>query len=389
LGQTKGVEKKTAKNSIEKLSIREIDSLFDIKNNQSKINDLKLFMDDLFKEMNGSALIVINDTFVIRKTKGVIRFYDHKKGYETWTKEEMNRGRKKKENQLQRETLFDLASIAKQFTAAAVLKLVSEKKITLKDTLAVFFPKIPYPQVTIHQLLSHTSGIPDYIDFPEKWSDVNQWMSNAELIELLIAQKPPVDFLPGTNFAYCNTNYALLASIVAQVSNMTFEEYMRQNIFIPAGLTNTLYITELEDNKKHSVAKGHLRSREELAPDFYQNGVIGDKGLYSNPDDLYKWKIAFFDLKNIIPAFWVEKATVKENYIKGKAVAREIYGYGLHIEENAHYGKLIYHGGLWRGFHNLFIYRPSDNVLIIYLSNYRNRSHNGKGNEVLHILDGA
>jgi CubicO group peptidase (beta-lactamase class C family) len=374
--------------SLEQLSLASVDSIFDAKNRKFKFQDLHTLSKRMLKEMNGTILIAIKDSVIVRESSGVIRFYEPKKEYKNWEKEQLDNARRAASNQLTNETLYELASISKQFTAAAVLKLIHEKKIHFTDSLKKFFSKIPYPTVTIHHLLSHTSGLPEYFDFPESWFDISKQINNQELVELLILKKPKTVFSPGRNYKYTNTNYALLCAIVEQVTGMKFEDYLRQNILEPAGLTHTIFTTEIEQNSLRSIARGHLKNKEEL-PKYYLDKTMGDKGIYSNPEELLKWKIAFFDQKKIIPAYLVDMATSPQNHIKGVGKAKEDYGYGLHLEESAAFGKLIYHGGLWRGFQNNMVYRTSDNLFMVFLSNYRNGAHRGKSAEVLHIVDGV
>ena len=373
---------------LEDYSIQEIDSLFETYNHNFRLQELDTLVAKIFSELNGTLLIVRNDTLIERKTSGVVKFYDQKHGYSTWSATDLKTARNKSSNKLKHNTFYELASITKQFTAAAILKLVENEKLKLTDTLTSFFPELPYPNITIHHLLSHTSGLPEYFDFPVTYFDTSHLLTNQELITILIKEKVPSIFAPGYNYKYINTNYVLLASIVEKVADLRFEDFVRQNIFIPAGMTQTFFSSEKEENSDKSIAKGHLKNKSEL-PVNYLDGTLGDKGIYSNPEEMLKWKEAYFVQKKIIGTELLNKATSKQNYIKGKGKANEMYGYGLRIEETPEFGKLIYHGGLWRGYQNVFVYRPSDNTVIIFLSNYRNSAHLGKSNEILQVLDGA
>ena len=380
-------EQKDTQSPLAQLSLTSIDSIFNVKNREFKLQELFSLSKKMLKEMNGTLLIAMNDSVIVRETSGVVRFYEQKKEYGNWGKEQLNNARQAVSNQLTDETLYDLASISKQFTAAAILKLIDEEKIKFTDSLKKFFPEIPYPTVTIHHLLSHTSGLPEYFDFPESWFDTSKHITNQELVKLLILKKPKILFSPGANYKYINTNYALLCAIVENVTKMKFENYLRLHILEPAGLTHTIFTTEIEKDTLHHIARGHLKDKEELQK-YYLNKTMGDKGLYSNPDELLKWKIAYLDQKKIIPEYLVNMATTKQNYIKGTAKADELYGYGFRLEESSPFGKLIYHGGLWRGFQHNMVYRKSDNLFMVFLTNCRNNAHKGKSTEVLHIMDG-
>ena len=369
-------------------SIQEIDSLFEVQNCNFRRQELDTLVAKIFSELNGTMLIYRNGTVIERKTSGFVRFYAPRNGYEKWSATDLKAAKNKSNNKLKHNTFYELASISKQFTSAAVLKLVEDGKLKLTDTLTTFYPELPYPNVTIHHLLSHTSGLPEYFDFPVTYFDTSHLLTNQELITILIKEKVPSIFTPGYNYKYINTNYALLASIVEKVADLRFEDFVRQNIFLPAGMTQTFFSSEKEENSDKSIAKGHLKNKSEL-PVNYLDGTLGDKGIYSTPEELLKWEEAYFVQKKIIGTELLNKATSKQNYIKGKGKAGEIYGYGLRIEESPEFGKLIYHGGLWRGYQNVFLYRPSDNTVIIFLSNCRNGAHLGKNSEILQVLDGA
>lgn len=369
-------------------SVRELDSIFNQANETYRTQELDSLIRHIFTELNGTALVMRGKEVLVRETSGYIRFYENKKGYETWSSSDLRNARNRKENRLQPGTFYELASVSKQFTAVAVLKLVEEGYVKLTDSLYRFYPELPYKNVTVHQLLSHTSGLPEYFDFPVSYFDTSHLLSNQELIAIMAERKPPVLFQPGYNYKYTNTNYALLAAIVEKVADINFEEYVRQNIFLPAGMTRTFYRTQLDDQENCSVARGHLKNKQEVKP-HYLDGTIGDKGVYSTPEELYKWKVALFDRKKIISESSLRKATSKQNYIRGKGKAKEIYGYGFRIEENPALGKLIYHGGLWKGYQNIMVYRESDDTLIIFLSNCRNGAHQGRCDEILQTLEGA
>lgn len=373
---------------IEELGDDQIDSIFYHVNTEFHLQELDSLVDKIFCNLNGTLLIARKDTVIVRESKGYCKLYGNRKGYEKWTTPELNSARENSENMIHDETYYELASISKQFTAAAVLKLVESGKMKLTDSLYKFYPELPYKNVTIHQLLSHTSGLPEYFDFPFSWFDTSQLLTNQELISVLATKKPAVQFNPGYNYKYTNTNYALLAAIVEKVADLRFEHYVREHVFLPAGMTKTFYITELDEHKDIRLARGHLGNKSEVPRD-YLDGTIGDKGVYSTPEELLKWKISYFNKKNIITEELLTKATSKQNYIKGRGIAPELYGYGLRIEDNRDFGKLIYHGGLWHGYQNVMVYRPEDETLIIFLSNFRNRAHIGKSNQILQILDGA
>lgn len=370
------------------VSVEELNLLFDETNQHFKFKAIEKYTDEICKELNGSVLISLDDHILLHRHVGYLRLFENPNSYPAYTAAEMQTARVKNENLISEYTLFESASISKQFTAAAVLKLVEQGRLALTDTLKSFFPELPYEKVTIHHLLTHTSGIPEYFDFEVAFfSDTSVLLTNQALIELLAQKQPPTDFKPGDKFSYCNTNYVLLASIVALISGKSFEQFVTEQILVPANLQNTFFRTELSAKDSSVIAKGHLRNKEEVKP-IYLDGTLGDKGIYTTVTDLYLWGQQLFKGK-IISENSINMAASEQNYLSGNKKATEIYGYGLRIEENKNYGKLIFHGGLWRGFQNLYIYRPSDHCYIIFLSNLRNNAHFRKSDEYFHLLDGV
>lgn len=355
------------------LPVEEINKIFLEVNIKLKRAELDKLTEEVATKLNGVMLVQQGDIVIEKVVKGYTRL-----------------DQKTKANEITEQTAFDLASVSKQFTAAAVLQLVVKGKLSLKDTLRKFFPELPYNGITIHQLLTHTSGLPEYFNFSEALFDRTKLMSNEDLVEVLAKEKPEIAFLPGHNFIYTNTNYALLVLIVEKVSGMPFEEYAEKNIFKPAGMTHTFYITQREEKikQKYSIALGHESTKGPLKEHF-MDGTIGDKGLYSCMEDLALWKKAFFDAYKILPKAWVKRATSPQNnLVTGKEPSKP-YGYGWRLEDNETLGMLVFHGGLWHGFVHVELYDPISDIYILFLSNLRNGAHRGKTNQILQILNGA
>jgi CubicO group peptidase (beta-lactamase class C family) len=364
------------------------------------IEGLEFVANEMSDKLNGVMLVAVRDTVLIEYAYGELKLTG-----------EPPRRDVPENNRITETTLFDLASISKQFTAVSVLQLCAQGKISLDDTITLYFPNLPYRGVTIKHLLTHTSGIPEYFKFKYTVYGSAAFVDNQHLLQVLEKQKYAKTFQTGTKFEYVNTNYAILAALVAQVSGMPFEEYVHENIFKPAGMENTCFFTEIvgidaKHGKKYAdvdpksedvnvkplpsdvpIAIGH-RKGGVLAKYDRLNGVLGDKGIYSNVEDMLRWANAMFVDYKILPKEWVDLASQRENQLKNGTLPASIYGYGYRIEESPEHGKLVYHGGLWNGFQNLFLYRPSDNVVIIFLSNLYNKAHAGRSNQMLNILDG-
>jgi len=376
------------------------------------VRELGHFIDSTCDRLNGTLIIARHDTILVQRAKGYLQLFREATGYDTITFNDLARLRKQDVNQVTSESLFDLASVSKQFTAAAILKLCSEEKLKLTDSLQKFYPNIPYKNVTIKQLLAHTSGIPEYFNFDFNLYDTTFFIDNEQLIRVLERQRFPRMFVRGTQFKYVNTNYAILAAIVAKVSGYPFEYYVRKNLWEPAGMTETRFFTEIVgvspvDLLQHEpaekgqeyviaypmkcltnrpVARGHWKSGA-LAQYDRLNGILGDKGVYATAEDLVKWTNAFYIEHKILPKEWVDKAIQCQNKLSNGIQPEEWYGYGVRLEEKEETGFVVYHGGLWDGFHNVWLYRPADGLQIVFLSNFYNRSHTGKCDQILSLVD--
>lgn len=375
--------------------------LLDTIGDRYDIEGLEFVASEISEKLNGVMLVAIRDTVLLEYAYGELRLTG-----------QPPRRCVTNYNAITCNTLFDLASVSKQFTAVAVLQLCEQDKIHLEDTITQYFPNLPYKGVTIKHLLTHTSGIPEYFKFKYNVYGSTAFVSNQQLLEVLEKQKYAKTFPTGSKFEYVNTNYAILAALVAQVSGMPFEEYVHTNVFEPAGMENTFFFTEIvgidaRHGKKYAnvdpksetvsvqplpdvplpVARGH-RKVPVVAGYDRLNGVLGDKGIYSNVEDMLRWANAMFIDYKVLPKEWVDLATQRENQLLDGSMPKSIYGYGYRIEENPEHGKLVYHGGLWNGFQNLFLYRPSDNAVIIFLSNLYNKAHAGRSDDFLDILDG-
>lgn len=280
----------------------------------------------------------------------------------------------KKRDSLTMNSEFQLASTSKTLTAAAILLLKDEGKLKLTDTLQKYFPGLPYRNITIHDLLTHRSGLGNYLYFGEPFCDENNCyrgtiLNNANLLTMMMNEKPPTYFVPARKFAYCNTNYALLALIVENVSGMSYSDFMDQRIFQPLGMKNTWVHSSTEDAKHKHKTMGHT-SAGRLEETSYADEVLGDKGIYSTAGDLLLWDQALYTERLL-------KSETIENAFKGYSnehKGKRNYGYGWRITDNGKNNKAIYHNGWWHGYNSLFFRRPADKTTVIILSNRDNRS---------------
>jgi len=141
-------------------------------------------------------------------------------------------------------SVFQLASSSKQFTAMSILLLNKEGKIDLDASVTQYLPELPYTNVTIRNLLNHTSGLPDYIGFLNRyWHDKGVNPNNEDVVSIMAEKKLKLKFKPGSRFVYSNTGYVVLAAIVERISGLTFPQFAKKNIFEPLGMKNTFIHT--------------------------------------------------------------------------------------------------------------------------------------------------
>ncbi len=259
---------------------------------------------------------------------------------------------------------FQLASLSKQFTAAAIVLLQQDGKIDYDDTITKYFPNFHYSKATIRQCLNHTAGLPKYFWIAEhKWSK-DHYPTNMEMMEMMEDDDVMQYFSPGAKYTYSNTAYFVLASVIEKVSGMSYSKFLEKRIFGPLQMNNSYAFSHSYDKVKPNQISGYrpVGGRYRIIPSTINDAILGDKNIYSNKDDLFKWYLAL----NSSDLFNDTNRTLI--YTKGKTNrGYEIpYGFGFHIEEiDGH--KVIYHNGKWNGFRNGFKQYPDEDLLIIVL----------------------
>jgi CubicO group peptidase (beta-lactamase class C family) len=280
---------------------------------------------------------------------------------------------------------FQLASASKTLTAGAILLLKDQGKLKLSDSVQQFFPKFPYHGITIKMLLTHRSGLGNYVYFCEPYcSDCSNGkiFDNKAMMQVIEEHKPDVYSRPDKKFEYCNTNYSILALIVEKVSGMRFQEFMDASIFKPLGMNDT-WIHDPSTDVKHTNKTIGYNGAGKMEEDTYADDVIGDKGVYSTVDDMFKWDQALYSEKLL------KKSTIDEAFkgYSNEHKGKRNYGYGWRMIDDGKNPKVIYHNGWWHGYNSLFLRRPADETTIIVLSNKYNRTaYQMQG--VLAILNG-
>lgn len=264
---------------------------------------------------------------------------------------------------------FQLASVSKPFTSVAILQLIENGQINLKDTLQKFFPNFPYKGITIHQLLCHRSGLSQYTHFcdaPDSiWPDKSKTINNQDVINIISKINPLINYPPDRRYYYCNTNYLLLASIVKKISGIEFKQYLKENIFSPIDMNHSIVYDRTNFNELIMPTQGY----ENRIPweDVYLNGVVGDKGVYSTTMDLLKFDRALE--KNLLINDSLKKLAFSK---KNKDYNRnKNYGYGFRLKEHNKYGEIVYHTGWWKGYRSYYIKVLKNDQTIIILNNIK------------------
>lgn len=278
-------------------------------------------------------------------------------------------------NHLMRDSLritsqFELASVSKPLTAIAVLQLVEGGKLRLEQTLQDFFPQLPYPGITVEHLLAHRSGLTNYLYFTDDlWDDKRKGMANADVIALLSEHQPALYGNPGGRYFYNNTNYMLLASIVEKVSGMSFADYMQEEVFRPAGMKNTAVYSKAVYEKIPNDVVGHDRTWRRSVAQNFQDGPVGDKGIYSTVQDLF-----LLD-RSLRAGRLLKNSTLDSAYMGRSKPDKNIfsYGYGWRTFDRGNH-KAVYHTGWWHGFRTLYVRDLTKDITIVLLTNLTNAS---------------
>lgn len=260
-------------------------------------------------------------------------------------------------------TPMHIASVSKVITSLAILKLVEAKKLTLDQKVNTILPSFPYSEISVKDLLSHRSGLPNYaylVDDPKIW-DKKKELTNNDILQIFATYKPELLSQPNTHFSYSNTNFALLALIVENITKKKFPEALSLMIFKPLGMNHS-YVFQKKDFAT-------------ATPSYYANGkaykfdhldlIYGDKNVYTTPEDLFRLSQAMYapnflnkDLLNLMfTPYSKEKDGVKN------------YGLGMRIKILKNGKKITYHNGWWHGSNAVFVHLIDEKVTIIAIGN--------------------
>ncbi len=262
-------------------------------------------------------------------------------------------------------TNFRLASVSKHFTATAVLTLVDRGDLKLTDTLDTFFADAPdyWREITVHHLLTHTSGLPDYE--PRVPEHTTLQLSDYNVLSMLLATDAP-KFVPGSAYDYSNSAFTLLGLIVERVSGRPFHVYMREAVLEPAGMTNSVcYLAGMNDVADR--AYGHDLEDDgtwAVADQSVTSAIRGDGSMYSSLDDLAKWVAAWDAGTPLKPATHAAMFTRHVKSTRGDAD----YGYGWFLDE-VHGTPRVWHSGSTQGFSLMLQRFPQRRAAVVILLN--------------------
>lgn len=332
---------------------------------QDHISKIDSLLTTMYKNgnLNGNILIAEKGKVVYKKSFGFTN---------DSTKEKLNE-----------HSIFELASISKQFTAMAIVILKEKKKLNYDDKMSKYIPELShYDNITIRHLLNHTSGLPDYMEIMDTVFDKSKIAINDDIINLFAKFKPSVLFESNTQWQYSNTGYALLATIIERVTGMSYGAYLSKVLFKPLKMTNTLVYTRRYAPKKvANYAYGFVYSdslKKYTLPDFlnetkqvvWLDGIVGDGTVNSTVVDLLKWDRALYITQLISKESKNEVFTSSELNDKTKSN----YGFGWFIEDNGVYGNIVNHSGGWPGYLTFIDRHIQNDKTIIVLLNYSNEN---------------
>lgn len=280
--------------------------------------------------------------------------------------------------------IFKLASITKQFTAVAILQLVEQGKISLQDSVQKFIPDFPSKgyRITIENLLTHTSGIRDYmqINYPNLYME--RWdFTPKQLIDSF--KNYTLEFEPGTKYSYSNSGYYLLGYIIQKISGKSYQNYISDNILLPLGLDHTYFDISgvLIPERVNGYRKDGLIFRN---ADYWSPTIAyAAGGLLSNTEDLFQWFQGLLNGK-ILKKETLEKAFTPFKLKDGSLIS---YGYGWYIEDLGSI-KSIEHGGNMNGFMTYEIYYPQEDIFITVLFNCEDAEKDKISNNISEIVLG-
>ncbi len=273
----------------------------------------------------------------------------------------------KKDTKLTEHSSLRLASVSKQFTAAGILLLKEKGAIDFDDLVTKYLQDFPYKTVTIRHLLNQTSGIPDsYMGLANTNKESIPLLTNEIAVDLIIKEKKAAKYPPNEKFQYSNTNYILLARLIEIISGMSFEDYMREEVFKPLGMKNTrvwnLKSKEPSFQNKADDFDNNPTTASSIQSSFI-DGVAGDGAVFSSSHDMLIWD-AFWYKNPLLSPSTLQEAFKKPRLNNGSL---SDYGFGWIITDNG-----MWHNGAWLGARTIIIRNTERKTCTVLLDNSTN-----------------
>ena len=330
---------------------------------QNKVQKIDSLFSSLYtaNKFNGNILIAEKGNIIYKKSFGLA-----------------NEDSKEKLNE---NSIFELASITKPFTAMAIMILKEQGKLNIDDKITKHLPELSnYGNITIRNLINHTGGLPDYMSLMNTTWDKNKIATNKDVVKMLKKLNPNSIFEPNTKVKYSNTGYVLLATIIERTSGQTYADFLNATIFKPLKMTRTFVNNgRLSPRKINNYASGYIYVDDKyILPDDFDrtkfviwlDGIVGDGSINSTTIDLLKWDRALYT--NTL----ISKKSMKEIFNNGTLNNGTLtkHAFGWRVLETEPFGKIARHSGAWPGYVT-YIERNLDNdKTIIILQNHYNRA---------------
>lgn len=334
----------------QKVDIAHIDSLM------TKKYEEKIF--------NGVVLISKNDSVLFEKSYG----YENLESKKTFTPN----------------SRFQIASVSKQFTAFGILLLQEQNKLNVKDPVKKYLPDFPFESITIHHLLTHTSGLPNFVNSMMKDLDTTKVNGNSQMLAMLASGKYPLQWPAGEKWEYSDIGYCTLATLIEKVSHQRFDSFMKNNLFKPAGMSHTTaeMYTDYRLLNKENLSMGYIsdtaNKRIDIAYElpayrfvYYLGAFYGDGSVVSTVDNLLKWDKALCAGK-IITKKSIELAMTPALLNNGEKIRAwgTGYGYGWFLYNDGIVGPVQTHTGGHPGYSTRLSRCPDKKLTVIMLSNF-------------------
>ncbi len=274
--------------------------------------------------------------------------------------------------EIDRETIFGLGSISKQFTAICIAILIERGQLNLHDDIKQYFPEFSNhaPPISIASLIYHTSGLKDYLSLTSlRGEDFYDPQSNRKVMEMILSQN--LSFDPGTRFAYSNSGYFILSLLIEKISGMKINEFAMQNLFGPLKMDQTFFMndhTQIIPN----LAESYFLNADSLhRKKMIKSDIVGATGVYSNVRDMIRWSLFLQDGREAPK----ELQQIKKKYLfhKGKLQNNSStdYTFGFYLTDDDRYSgqQMLSHSGTFGGFRSMMIHFFPEKLSVIVLSN--------------------